>query len=380
MKVALACTGIGQVQRGFERQFLGIHDALLGHVDSTLFVGGAHTGTAVERVPCLRRTGRVLRHLPLHRLLGRQPYQVECLTFGIGLHRRLVRGNFDLVHCADSPLAKVLLRLRAHTRARYRILYMEGANLPFELQPRADFAQFVSRSMHDDALAAGLDPYCSDFVPCGVDFGRLAPSADRDTLRRHHGIGSDTLVLLDIAAVNRMYKRVDWLASEVARVPGDVLLWIDGSLEELDLVDEMRNLLGKRVRITHVPTESVGDLLAMADVFVHAALDESFGLAIVEALSTGLPVLVHSARHFRWLVEDERFLVDMSTEGALAARIAALERDRASLAALAPRESTWRRFDWDAVRDGLLAMYTRALSVAPGAYGRELERVFPKRT
>ncbi|MEZ5977455.1 MAG: glycosyltransferase family 4 protein [Planctomycetota bacterium] len=373
MKLALACTGIGQVQRGFERQFGGIFEAVRSSVDTTLFAGGGRSGDGVVRIPCLRRTGRIHRVLPLHRLIGRQPYQVECLTFALGLHRRLVRGGCDLVHLVDSPLAKVLVRLRDRAGADYRILYMEGADLPLGLQPPADYAQYVARPKFEDAVAAGVDPASAEYVPCGIDFGRFGRSAGREELRRRHGIGADTLVVLDIAAINREFKRVHWLASETARVEGDVLLWIDGSLEDPALLDEMRARLGERLRVTHVPTSEVGDLFAIADVLAHPALDESFGLAIVEALSCGLPVLVHDQRHFRWLVEDDRFLVDMATEGALGARLSGLVRDRAALRTTTPSESTWRRFEWSAVRDGLLAMYERALRAPIGAYARSLE-------
>src|SRR5690606_32270636 len=135
----------------------------------------------------------------------------------------------------------------------------------------------------------------------------------------------------------------------VATVEGDVRLWLDGKPEEAAVVELARKRLGSRVRITHVPSEQVPALYHAADVMVHAALEESFGLAIVEAACSATPVLAHDAPHFAWLLDGRDRLVDMRAEGALAARLreVAAAPDREAQQARSLARAMRGRFDWN---------------------------------
>jgi glycosyltransferase involved in cell wall biosynthesis len=160
--------------------------------------------------------------------------------------------------------------------------------------------------------------------------------------------------------MNRSHKRVDHIIEEASKLEGDFLLWIDGRPEEPELLELARGKLGARCRITHVPTEQVAQLYHLADVFVHAALGEGFGLAICEAAASGLRVLAHDSPHFQWLVGDRDCLLDMRVPGALAGRLRELTGaprlpDRAGRLAKSMRE----RFDWQALAPQYRDMYRR---------------------
>lgn len=49
----------------------------------------------------------------------------------------------------------------------------------------------------------------------------------------------------------------------------------------------------------------------LADVFILPSLDEPFGIATIEALSHGLPVLLHDTEHSLWLCNDPNQCIDM---------------------------------------------------------------------
>jgi glycosyltransferase involved in cell wall biosynthesis len=194
-------------------------------------------------------------------------------------------------------------------------------------------------------------------VPCGLDFARFAPPAGREALRERYGVGASTFVVLAVTAVKRDHKRVDHLIDEVASLEGDVLLWLDGNPEDDAVLEHGKRVLGPRLRVTHVASSEVPELYGLADVLVHASLEESFGLAIVEAISSGLPVRVHDNPHFRWLTGDPDCMVAMDRPGALAASLRALRgmpRPGPARAA-AIRE----RFDWSVVAPAYLEMYRR---------------------
>jgi len=361
LRVALACPGVGLSQRGFERMFLDLFHLIEPDLDVTLFKGGG-AASAREIVPFfLPRNGRFLRYLPIHELAGRTPIHAECMTFALALLPHLRGGAFDVVHTIDPPLTRMLYKLRRRLGLEFKLLYTHGVTMPPSDYPPADYLQHVAEGPHLECLNAGIRDEAMEVVACGFYPERFDVERSRAELRREHGIADDTFVILSIAALNRAHKRSHHLIDEVAHLKGDFLLWLDASMDqgEPDLVEYAQSRLGSRLRLTHVPSDRVGELYRMADILAHASTFESFGLAIVEAASTGLPVLIHDAPHFRWLLPNPRCWVDMTEAGALARRLAALMQRREDLAGMRSSELVRERFSWSHLRPAYKTLYER---------------------
>ena len=224
---------------------------------------------------------------------------------------------------------------------------------------RADFLHVVTPEAEARVLAGGRPAASLFSIPCGVRVERFRPTMAKAEARGRLGLSGGGRILLDVAALNREHKRIQVLIEEVARLDDDTVLLVDGSPEDAGLIALGERLLGPRFQHRHLPTADVPLLYAAADVFVHTALEEGFGLAAVEAMAAGLPVVMHDQPHFRWLVGDPRQLVDLTREGALATALAALpadaaERNRARAAEL----------DWSALRPAYAAMYEGVLAAA----------------
>jgi glycosyltransferase involved in cell wall biosynthesis len=360
-RVALVSIGLGRVQRGFERYFADLFAVLRDEIPMTLYrsAGGDRVH---ERVPRgLGTLTAMARRLPFGRWMGRAEYQRDCIAFGAALIPDLLREPFDVVHCIDPPLAHVLQRLKRWTGFTANVLFTEGCVMPPALYPRVNHIHHVGWRAFEAARAAGIPDAAMTLVPCGLHARRFARRPDREAIRARYGIAESTFVVLAVSAVKRDHKRVDHLIEEAAQLDGDVLLWIDGNPEDASVPHLARARLGTRCRITHVRSDMLPDLYTAADVLVHASLSESFGLAIVEALSAELPVLVHQDPHFEWLVGDRDCLVDMSTPGCLVARLqdhrSHPERLRRGSAIRAERIR--QRFDWTAVAPAYADMYRR---------------------
>ncbi len=367
MKVALACSGIGRVRRGFERYVGDLHAVLRDTVDVTLFRGAGAASAGERSVFNLPRDGRLARALGRWR---KSAYFWESASFAAALWPRLLAGRFDLVHAIDIPTAQALEALRRRSGARWRLLYTAGSSLEPWFYPRCDHVHHVSPALRDEAIAHGHPAGRSTLLPCGLHARAFLPPAPRAELRRRHGVPDGVFVVLCVAAVNRAQKRIDRLVEECAALPeGEALLWLDGRPEEPELLQIARARLGARVRCSHVPSASLPELYGLADLLVLPSLEESFGLAIVEAMAAGLPVLVHDAPHFRWVAGEAGLYVDMAAQGALASRLAALAGDRAALGGRGPAlaASAAERFDWQALRAPYRSLWeTAAAAPADG--------------
>lgn len=201
-------------------------------------------------------------------------------------------------------------------------------------------------------------------VPCGVNLSRFTP--DGPARARS---GRSRLV-----SVGRMVPRkgITTILEALAAVPDAELLLAGGpSFSSLGTNEEARRLMfladelgvADRVRfLGAVPHEDVPALLRSADLFVTAPWYEPFGMAALEALACGVPVVATGVGGLTETVIDgvTGLLVPPAESAPLAAAISALlsrpER-RASIARSAASHA--RRYSWERVTQEILAVYER---------------------
>lgn len=370
-KVALVSVGLGRIRRGFERFFSELFGELSGRMDITLYKAG---GPRSERecVPRLLEASRLLASLlPLGGHAGGPAYKRDCLAFGMSLVPDLLTRRFDVVHCIDPPMAKVLLHLKRTLRFSARLLFTEGCATPPEHYPPVTHVHQVAAEPLRVALEAGLPESFLTMIPCGMHSQRFARPLPRTELRAKYGVAESTFVALAVSAVQRPFKRVDYIIEECSRIDGDFLLWIDGNPAEPDLFELARTKLGSRCRVTHVPSSDVHELYQTADVLVHASLDEAFGLAVVEALCSGLPAIAHDSPHFAWLIGDRDWLADMSQPGSmtrLVERARAVDRAQLRRIGWSLSEPTCRRFDWRWIAPEYIELYRKVAAMKQEAH------------
>ena len=360
-RVALVCAGLGVVNRGFERLAADMYDLLAEELPVTLVCGGTtgRPGEVALRVP--RRTEE-----PLARLRGGRGVSAELALFAARLAPSLLHGRYAVVHYLEPYLGNLLAELRRRLGLQFSLLLTDGVGMTADGSRRADWLHVVTPEAEQRVLGGGRSASSLFTIPCGIRSERFRPAVSRQEARRRLGLPAQGRILLDVAAVNRGHKRVHVLIEEAARLGDGSILLVDGSPEDPALLELGRARLGERFQHRHVPTGDVPLLYAAADVFVHAALEEGFGLAAVEAMAAGLPVVMHDQPHFRWLIGDARQLVDWSAPGALAAGLAALPADAAER-----NRARAGDLDWQALRPAYAAMVSQVLEAgsAPGAAG-----------
>ena len=106
------------------------------------------------------------------------------------------------------------------------------------------------------------------------------------------------------------------------------------------------------------------ELYRSADCFVLPSRHDSFGMAVLEAMACGLPVIVSQMVGAREAVEEGRngWVVPVADAPALAARMAWCVENRAALAAMRPAaRATAERYSWDSYGERLAGVMARIL-------------------
>ncbi|MFI5177921.1 MAG: glycosyltransferase [Vicinamibacterales bacterium] len=191
-------------------------------------------------------------------------------------------------------------------------------------------------------------------VPNGVDVDaarRAAPD-----FRPRLGIPADAFVIVFLGRMHRI-KRLDLLAEAFADLRGrhaHAHLVLAGPDEE-NILSGIRDSLKPHAGFVHTLETLTDDekwaLLKSADASVQCSDSESFGLAVVEALAAGTPVVV--TRTCPWAeIESRRcgFWVEQ-TPAAIARALSVLVEDPAGQAAMGERGAAFarERFSWRAI-------------------------------
>jgi glycosyltransferase involved in cell wall biosynthesis len=217
------------------------------------------------------------------------------------------RGRFDVVHthlyraCLYGRLAARLagignvvatehsllddqLEGRPATRG-VRLLYRAGERLG-----RVTVA--VSDAVRANLLRWGIAPDRVVTVPNGLDLAVLAFDADlRASVRARLGIPEDAAV---IGAVGRLHpgKRFDVLLRVLAdQLRGGRHLLVVGEGAERGTLERLAAELGVTGSVHLVGEQPIAPHLSAMDLLVSPSRYETFGLAVLEGLAAGLPVL-----------------------------------------------------------------------------------------
>lgn len=236
------------------------------------------------------------------------------LPVGPRLARRIRALDLDVFHAQHPFLLGGTARRLARASGRplvftYHTLYDKYAHYvpgPRPLVARAAIAwstRFANAADLVVAPSAGLAARLRaqgvqrpiEVLPTGVDLGRFRPG-DRAAARRRLGLPPGVPVLLYVGRLDRE-KNLDFLLETFQRVADchrtvRLLLVGRGSQEAALRRRAARLGAGDRVAfVGGVAPAAVAPYYQAADLFVFASTTETQGLAVLEAMATGLPVV-----------------------------------------------------------------------------------------
>ena len=211
-----------------------------------------------------------------------------------------------------------------------------------------DLVLAPSRAMAGHLEAAGIARVAVQ--PLGVDTAAFHPGRANPSWRAALGLDASARLLV-YAGRFAAEKHLDVLVAAVARLGAPYHLVAVGA--------GPRPPQGERVHVLPfvAGAEGLAEVLASADVFVHAGDQETFGLSVLEAFACGTPAVVRGTEGLAELVDDGTGIaVDQGSAGAFAAAIATMfDRDPRSFAAATRARA--EASDWQRVLPELLERY-----------------------
>jgi glycosyltransferase involved in cell wall biosynthesis len=325
--IAIAVSGLGRIRRGSETWAMDLADGLAeAGVDVRLYGAATASGKVpVRRIWTLSRTSPFLAACS-----PRLQYLFEQRIFSRFLIRRLRRDTPGIIHITD-PQVSWWVR-QAFRGTNVPVLYMDGLLLGPDWNWRFDHVQVLAPEYLTSAQREGRETRGWHVVPHFIDPDQFRPLPDRRVARSRFVPGVPEAQVVALAAGDfapGSSKRLHYVIEEVARIPAPLRphLVLVGNATEAEcraLTTFSRNALGQGVTLhASLPRNEMCDLYRATDVFLHGALREPFGIVLLEAMASGLPVLAHQFEVTRWIVGDGGETDDLSQPGRLAGMLQA---------------------------------------------------------
>lgn len=347
-----------------------------GEKDAVIEEGRAITVTIKSpHVPLSPHYRLLLRNKAVRETLERfQPDLIECqdaynLPWAAVAHRKrfpdtaLVAAymtDFPTVY-AERPISKFLGRTVGGAAARLCYRYSGSLYRRFD-------SVFALSENGGAAKLRGMGVPNVDVVGLGVELGDFGPSLRDERLRRSIGLADGQPLLIYVGRLD-MEKRPDVVADAFRRLPESLgarlVLLGEGPLrQQIGEFGDDRIIMPGYVS----NRADLARWLASADLYVSAMADETFGVSIIEAQASGLPVVgVAAGAMIDRLANGSGLLGPVGDSEAMAANILSVwNGDRAGMAENAIREA--RKFSWDTSMEALFGR------VYPAALARRAER------
>lgn len=233
-----------------------------------------------------------------------------------------------------------------------------------------DIHVVVSKSMIRDAIDAGSTPSKVRVVYNGIPLDKIGLHHKTSIVRRL-GISKADLVVLYLGRLHPKKSPEDLVRAfvKISKEAPNAKLVIAGKGEEESKLKKLVFDLGvsKRVIFTGFVSENEKwDLLERCGIFVLPSTVEAFGIAVIEAMACGKPVITTKVGAFPEIIRDREtgLLVPIHSPDRLAEAIIELALDsekRRVMGARAKRDVS-ERFEIERVTDEYLKVYEEVIS------------------
>jgi alpha-1,6-mannosyltransferase len=210
-----------------------------------------------------------------------------------------------------------------------------------------------SQVMVDKLVGMGVDNV--HLQPLGVDLQAFHPDRRDPDVKRELGLNAHTRLLI-FAGRGSKEKNLPMLMHCMRKLGPRYHLLLVGSHMPTQVPDNVSTVR------QFCKTPQLARLLASADALLHAGDQETFGLVVLEAMASGIPVVAVAAGAFTELVSDNcGVLCEANNPDDMARAVRRLFSEDTKEVGHAARQHVEARYSWDTVVAGLLKHYQAVL-------------------
>lgn len=278
--------------------------------------------------------------------LERSPLSPNNLKGYGDMKRLLAENRYDIIW-TNEPVMGVVTRLAAnkYRKKGTKVVYMchgfhfyKGASLPSWLlyYPVERFMSrmcdmIVTINREDEARAKTFHcPRVEHINGIGVNTARLHKRDERSDIRAELGLGAEDFVVLSVGELN-VNKNHQVIIRAIAQLGDPEIHYVlCGKGDQLDRLTELAKECGIGDNVHFLGyRRDVVDICAQADVFAFPTRREGLGLAPLEAMYCGLPVIASDTRGIQDYTFDGKsgYLRNSEDAAGFAEAIAALKTD-----------------------------------------------------
>lgn len=362
-RIFLVGTGVGRDLRGFESHILDLYEHLKKETKFDVYLVKGAGQRTVREIPVINASRKSRLSEFAGSLFNRNPYDIHQLSFFIGLLPHLLRHKPAALYLGEPGLFNYLYRWREFSGMNFSMIFYTGGNtVPLKMRPD-DLLQLVTPVLMPIAEQRGISVNQTRAIPHFINSRKESGRpVDKSALRLKLGIPGDRLVILSVGAIDSSVKRMDYLVEEVSHLTRPYFLMMLGESErETASIKELalRKLGKDNFLISKVDRKELTSYYQAADIFVLASLSEGFALVTIEAMSEGLPVIVHNHEVAHYVLGEMAFYSDLSQRGNLAQSIEQLIPSMNDQVLSSQRKDyAASRFSWNFLKKNYLQMFT----------------------
>jgi glycosyltransferase involved in cell wall biosynthesis len=235
----------------------------------------------------------------------------------------IIKKNPSVIYYSDFATGSLLWHIRRFLKFKSRLLLANGAPIgpPFKTEDHVQqlLPVYYSIGIKSDGIASKYT-----LLPYGFNINtteRESRINDKERIRKESGFFTGQKLVLAVGTINTYHKRMDYIINELARLDESFFLIMLGQEEDetTDLIRLAKDKLPGRYVTKNVSHKETEDYYVAADYFVLASLTEGFPRVTIEALSFGLPCIVHDYIINRQVLQQYGIYIDMRFEGNLSA-------------------------------------------------------------
>ncbi len=305
-KIFLVCTGLGIVQRGFETYIADLTGKLQSSTTTfttTLYSGGKYESNKVnsKQLFCISRNNRVLNFLFGHAIVS----ELELYSFFLSLLLETILNKPNVIYLGEYKLYCYLFKIRKLFNLSFSlVLYTGGQVSPGLYDVEKDFVHHVTDVYYNELVKRGYPKERQFVLPHFISLSEKNHALTQVQLSSN---SAGKKIIVSVGMIDSKIKRMDQFVKVLAKEPKKYfpILLGESTSDTPIIISQLENSFGKNnFFLGKVNRGELFSYLNHADLFMLLSPRESFGLAAIEALSVGLPVICCDYSESRYVLKN----------------------------------------------------------------------------